>query len=391
MNAPASTVPNAAAPNGRRNTALIVVTIIILLGALVWWLLWHFIWSIQETTDDGYVAGNLVSITSQTMGTVTAVLADDTQRVEAGQTLVRLDPTDAQVALQRAAAALAQSVRQISQQSDTATEADAAVHSRQLELQKAQSDLQRRQPLLATHAISAEELRHAADAVELAKAALDGARREASAAHSIVEGSDTLHQPSVQQARAAYVQAWIDAQRGAIPTPISGYVAQRSVQLGQRIAPGQALMTVIPLDNLWINANFKESQLRNLRIGQKATITTDLYGSKVDFHGRVEGVSAGTGAAFALLPAQNASGNWIKVVQRVPVRIALDPKELAQRPLRIGLSTDVTVDITDRSGPVLAATPVKQDEVGTDIYAQQAAQAAAHADAIIAAAMRGHR
>jgi membrane fusion protein (multidrug efflux system) len=277
----------------------------------------------REQTDDAYVNGNKVVISAQVSGTVIAVLADDTQLVKAGQVLVRLDPIDAQTSLSRTASALAQTVRQVRQERATADQYDSAIETRKLELARAAADLAKREPLLADHAIAPEEVRHARESVELARAALTQAVRQS--AHACLGGRHRGRGQSGRSAgQAAYRDAWIAAQRNAVVAPVTGYVAERSVQLGQHIQAGQALMTVIPLNSLWVDANFKEVQLRHLRIGQPAQVRSDLYGGSFIFHGHVEGMSAGTGAAFSLLPAQNASGNWIKVVQRVPVRIQID-------------------------------------------------------------------
>jgi len=335
------------------------MAIVFVLLGVGWALLEHFVLSQREKTDDAYVAGNQVVVSSQNAGTVVEVAAENTTLVDAGQVLVRLDPVDAQQALARAESMLAQAVRQVRQQQSQAGQFDAGIAARQLELARAEADLKRREPLLGDQAIAPEELRHARDAVELARSALSQAQRQAGAAHALVDNGDIEGNPSVMQARVAYRDAWIAAQRNAIVAPIRGYVAQRSVQLGQRIAPGQALMSIIALDNLWLDANFKEGQIRNLRLGQPVTIVSDLYGGDVEYHGKLLGLSAGTGAAFSLLPAQNASGNWIKVVQRVPVKIALDREELTKHPLRIGLSTTATVDTHDRSGTVIAAAPTE--------------------------------
>jgi membrane fusion protein (multidrug efflux system) len=314
---------------------------------------------------------------------VVAVLADDTQLVRAGQPLVRLDPVDAQTALSRASSALAQTVRQVRQQRATADQYDAAIASRRLELARAKADLTQREPLLAAQAIAAEEVRHQREAVALAQAALDQAERQAGAAHALIDGTSVADNPAVLEAKAAFRDAWISAQRNGIVAPVTGYVAERSVQLGQHIQAGQALMTVIPLDQLWVDANFKEVQLRNLRIGQPVEIDSDLYGGAVVFRGRVKGMSAGTGAAFSLLPAQNASGNWIKVVQRVPVRIQVDPHDLQKYPLRVGLSTTVTVDTKDRNGPVLAADVENEAPNDPHVLIQDLDRAGSEADAII--------
>ena len=310
-------------PAKRRRTLWLLLLAFVLLG-LIWVVLWLLVFSRRESTDDAYVGGNQVAISAQVPGTVVAILADDTQYVQAGQVLVKLDATDASVRLAQARSALAQAVRQVRQQTDTAGSSDAAVAARQLDLSKAQADLKRRLPLLAAHAEAPETIQHLRDGVAQARAALAAAQAQASAQHASVEGTDTANNPAVLQARANFRAVWVAAQRNAIHAPVSGYVAQRSVQLGNSVQAGQQLMTVLPLHDLWIDANFKESQLRHIRIGQPVTVEADLYGGSVEYHGKVVGLGAGTGSVFSLLPAQNATGNWIKVVQRVPVRITLD-------------------------------------------------------------------
>jgi membrane fusion protein (multidrug efflux system) len=369
--------------NGKRRRILLVIALIFIgIGALaaVYWVL---VLSKREKTDDAYVNGNKVTISAQVAGTVVAVLADDTQLVKAGQVLVKLDPIDAETALSRSANALAQTVRQVRQQKATADQYDSAIETRKLELARAETDLAKREPLLAERAIPAEEVRHAQESVEMARAALTQAERQARSAHALVDGTPVESNPAVLQARDVYRDAWISAQRNAVVAPVTGYVAERSVQLGQHIQAGQALMSVIPLNSLWIDANFKEAQLRNLRIGQKAEVRSDLYGGSYIYHGRVEGMSAGTGAAFSLLPPQNASGNWIKVVQRVPVRIQIDDGDLAKSPLRVGLSATVTVDTTSRNGAVLAMDTSDNSVGDTQVYTQDLAKANAEADAIV--------
>jgi membrane fusion protein, multidrug efflux system len=314
---------------------------------------------------------------------VTAIMTDDTQHVDAGQVLVKLDGTDADVRLRQTSSALAQAVRQVREQTDSVTGADATVAAREVDLRKAEADLQRHLPLVAAQAESPEIVQHMRDAVAQAQAAVDTAKAQAKASRAAVEGVDIAQNPTVQQARANFRAAWIASQRNTIVAPVSGYVAQRSVQLGASITPGQQLMTIVPLHNLWIDANFKENQLRHIRIGQPVKITTDTYGSSVEFHGKVIGLGAGTGSVFSLLPAQNATGNWIKVVQRVPVRIELNNDELDKHPLRVGLSADVTVDISNDQGALLAGTPLPPAE--TSVYDQVAAQADAEAEKIISA------
>jgi len=374
----------AAKDPAKRRRALLIVAGIFILAALVWLLLWLFVFSVRESTDNAYVGGNQVAISSQVPGTVVAIMADDTEHVKAGQVLVRLDPTDAEVRLRQASSALAMAVRQVREQTDSAHGADAAVAARKVQLAQARSDLRRHLPLLAAHAESPEIVQHLRDAVAQAQAALDTAEAQARAAHAAIAGTDIADNPAVRQARANFRAAWIAAQRDTIVAPVSGYVAQRSVQLGNSVQPGQRLMTVVPLHHLWLDANFKEGQLRHIRIGQPVKITTDLYGDGVVYHGKVIGLGAGTGSVFSLLPAQNATGNWIKVVQRVPVRISLSDKELDKHPLRIGLSADAVVDIRHDKGPVLAQGEAQPAAV-TDVYDNVASQADAEADKIIRA------
>jgi membrane fusion protein (multidrug efflux system) len=379
-----ATVEPAAPPTAakRRRILLLIAVIFIVLGAL-WAVYWILVLSKREQTDDAYVNGNKVVISPQISGTVIAVLADDTQLVTAGQVLVRLDPIDAETALNRTASALAQAVRQVRQTKWTADQYDSVIETRKLELVRAEADLAKREPLLTDHAIAPEEVRHARETVEMARAALTQAVRQSASSHALVDGTRVEDNPAVLQAKAAYRDTWITAQRNAVVAPVTGYVAERSVQLGQHIQAGQALMMIIPLNSLWVDANFKEVQLRNLHIGQPAEVRSDLYGGSSIFHGRVVGMSAGTGAAFALLPPQNASGNWIKVVQRVPVRVQIDRKDLEKWPLRVGLSTTVTVDTTSRSGPVLAPAATMRPVGDTQVYTQDLEKADAEADAVV--------
>jgi membrane fusion protein (multidrug efflux system) len=374
----------APAPDSRKRTKiLLLIALIFIVVGLLWGAYWVLVLSKRERTDDAYVNGNKVVISAQVSGTVIAVLTDDTQLVKSGQVLVKLDPIDAETALSRTASSLAQTVRQVRQEKLTADQYDSAIESRKVELARAQADLAKREPLLADHAIAPEEVRHAQESVELARAALAQALRQSSSSHALVDGTSVEENPRVLEAKAAYRDAWVAAQRNAVVAPVTGYVAERSVQLGQHIQAGQSLMTVIPLDSLWVDANFKEVQLRNLRIGQPAEVRSDLYGGSFLFHGHVRGMSAGTGAAFSLLPAQNASGNWIKVVQRVPVRIQIDPEDLKKSPLRVGLSATVTVDTTSRGGPVLAQDANDKPVGDTEVYTQDLAKANAEADAVV--------
>jgi membrane fusion protein, multidrug efflux system len=380
----ANVAPAAPAPaNGKRTKILLLIAVIFIVLGVLWAAYWVLVLSKREQTDDAYVNGNKVVISAQISGTVVAVLADDTQLAKAGQVLVRLDPVDADTSLNRAASALAQAVRQVRQEKSTADQYDSVIETRRLELARAQADLAKREPLLSDKAIAPEEVRHARESVDMARAALAQAVRQSAAAHALIDGAQVEDNPAVLQAKAAYRDAWIAVHRNAVVAPVTGFVAERSVQLGQHIQAGQALMTVIPLNALWVDANFKEVQLRHLRIGQAAQVRSDLYGGSFIFHGHVKGMAAGTGAAFALLPAQNASGNWIKVVQRVPVRIQIDDNDLKNSPLRVGLSATVTVDTTNRDGPVLATSATDAPVGDTQVYILDLDKAGAEADAVV--------
>jgi membrane fusion protein (multidrug efflux system) len=315
---------------------------------------WSSVGPYQESTEDAFVNGNVVAVTSQVGGVVTAIAADDTDHVSAGTTLLQLDDVDAQLALQRAQAQLARTVRQVRAQHASVGQARATVALREVELARARADLERRQQLEAGGAVSGEEVRHAQDAVRAGEAALALAGQQLAASQALVERTSVESHPDVLAASSQLRDAWIAARRTRVPAPVSGVVAKRSVQVGARIGPGVALMSVVPLDQLWVDANFKESQLSHIRAGQPVTLTADVYGKQVVYRGTVVGQDAGTGSAFSLLPAQNATGNWVKVVQRVPVRIALDPQELARHPLQLGLSMKVNVDTRERGGSRLA-------------------------------------
>jgi membrane fusion protein (multidrug efflux system) len=369
--------------NPRRRKALLVLASVFGVVALAWLLWWYLVLSRRETTTDAYVAGNQIAVSSQVSDPVIALLVDDTQRVETGQELIRLDATDARLALARTESALRVAVDGARQQNATAGQFDAQTAGRRLELEQAEAQLARRRPLLATKAISLEELRQAETQVELARAALLASERQAIAARAIAGKLTPEAQPVVGEARALYQQAWVSVRRHRILAPASGYVARRSVQIGQRVQPGEPLLTIVPLDKVWIDGNFKESQLKSLRIGQTADITADMYGSSVHYKGRVTGMAAGTGAAFSLLPAQNASGNWVKVVQRIPVRIELDAAELQQHPLRIGLSISVKVDTQDKSGDMLNRSVQQTQVAGTSLYDADVDAAAAAAEAVV--------
>ncbi|HTL91989.1 MAG TPA: HlyD family efflux transporter periplasmic adaptor subunit [Steroidobacteraceae bacterium] len=345
--------------------ALSAAVVVIALLWLAWWLLYG---RFYESTDDAYVAGDMVNVMSQVSGTVVSIGADETDRIEAGQQLVRLDATDAYIALQDAEQQLARTVRQTHTVFATRDQLRAVVDQRRADLARAQSDFDRRRNLAATGAVSGEELGHAQDSLKAARDAMVAAEKNLAASSALVGRTGVADNPDVRAAATQVERAWLALVRTSVRAPVTGYVARRTVQLGERIAPGAPLMAIVPLGRLWLEANFREVQLRRMRIGQAATVVADLYGGHVTYHARVAGLGMGTGAAFALLPAQNATGNWIKVVQRVPVRITLDADELAAHPLRIGLSTVVTVDMRDTSGPELAPTPREQPVLSTRAF-----------------------
>jgi membrane fusion protein, multidrug efflux system len=356
--------------NGKRRRQLIVLTLLILAVAITLFLYWFLHLRFYQSTDDAYVGGNVVQISAQVGGTVTAVKADDTQIVQAGQPLVTLDAADAQVAMAQAEAALAQAVRQTRQVFLNNDNLEAAVTTAQTNLDRAREDLRRRQGGIDSGAVSQEDVTHAQDTVKTATAALKQAHTALAVNEALTDKTSVTEHPNVQQAAAQVRKAYLNFSRVNVDAPITGFVSKRSVQVGQRIAAGTPMMAIVPLEQIWIDANFKESQLKDIHLGQAVEVVTDAYGSDVVFHGVVQGFSAGTGSAFSLLPAQNATGNWIKIVQRVPVRVALDPEEIKAHPLRVGLSTTATIDIRSKA----KIKPVTTD-YQTDIYKDLSAQA----------------
>lgn len=333
----------------KRKRQLTILALIFAVAGLAWVIHWYIHGRTHESTDDAYVAGNLIRITPRVSGTVVAVLADDTDHVKQGQPLVKLDDTDARLALDKAEATLGETVRRISQTFEARAQQAANVAVKQRNLEQAEADLARREKAVAVEAVSREETEHALAARDKAKSELQLAQAQLAASNAAVVGTTVETHPAVKQAEAQLREAWLTLQRCEISAPENGQIAKRSVQVGQQVAPGMSLMALVPMNQLWVEANFKEDQLRGMTIGQPVLLTSDLYGSGVTLHGTVVGLSPGTGSVFSLLPAQNASGNWIKIIQRLPVRIALDPKDLAEHPLRVGLSMRVEVD-TGASG-----------------------------------------
>ena len=351
---------SAAEPNPqKRRGRLIALAVVVLLGLAGYGFWWYSHARFFADTDDAYVASDLIQITNQVGGTVLSVTADDTQHVARGQLLVELDPADARVAVAEAEAELARSVRSVRSLFAQSQGLQAQIRERQVALETARANLKRRQAVAAEGGVSAEELQHARDEVAQLSAALDVSRQSLHTTEAQIADTDVDNNPQVLAAAARLRDAALALRRTKIYAPVSGTVARRSIQVGTRIAAGTPLMAVVPLDAVWVDANFKEVQLSGMRVGQPVSLFSDLYGSDVVYHGKLVGLGAGSGAAFAVLPAQNASGNWIKIVQRVPVRIALDPTELAQHPLRVGLSMTAEVDLHDDSGSIVA-TQVRQ-------------------------------
>lgn len=395
-----TTEPNpnakAAAPqtagNGKRKKALAILAttaIVAGLGWASWYLLvarWH------EDTDDAYVQGNVVSIVPQTIGTVVSIDADDGMKVEAGQALVHLDPNDARVAYDQSIANLANTVRQVRGLYSAVESGNADLAAREAQVARARADLKRREGLVGNGAVSAEELAHARNELAVLEAGLRASSGNLSRNRALVDATTVSNQPQVEAAASQVRQAYLNLQRTAIVAPVSGYVAKRQVQLGQRVQPGATMMTIVPLEQVWVEANFKETQLAKMRIGQPVKVHADLYGGDVEYDGKVTSLGLGTGSAFSLLPAQNASGNWIKIVQRVPVRIEVDAKQLAEHPLRLGLSMHADVTVRDQAGPVLAQ-PRKGDQplLTTTAYEKQLADANALIDKVIRENLPGIR
>ncbi len=343
--------------NFPRILGLSLLALAVIGGLAGWASYWFLIGQHHVTTDDAYVNGDVVEITSEVPGTVVALHVDNTQKVAAGDALLALDPADARIAVAAAEADLALAIRQVRSLGAQAEQLRAQIASNQTTLERAQSDYKRRQTLVDAGGVSMEELSHARDNIQQLSATVDAARAAYKATESQIAGTTIATHPTVRAAAARLRNAELALRRSAITAPIAGVIAKRSVEIGQHIDPGTPLMSIIPLEDLWIEANFKEVQITNIRPGQPVAVHVDVYGSSQLYHGRVAGVAAGSGGTFALLPPQNATGNWIKIVQRVPVRILLDPAEVKAHPLRLGLSSVIDVDISRTDD--LPATPIR--------------------------------
>ena len=382
----ASTTDAADAQNQRKRKLGLTIAIgLFLLIGLAWAAYWFLYARFHETTENAYVSGNMVMVNAQTVGTVEAIMADENQEIKAGQVLIKLNPTDAQVALSQAQAQLAQATRQIQNAFNNAGVANAQLSQAASAVRTAQDAVNRRAKLVPTGAVSKEEYDQALNALKQAQAAYKTANEQNKTASAQIAGTTTLNHPAIEAAKAAFRSAYINNKRLAVLAPIDGVVAKRSVQVGQQISPGVPLMTIVAANQVWVEANYKETQLANLRVGQPVELEADVYGSSVKFKGTVQGIGIGTGSSFSVLPAQNATGNWIKIVQRVPVRVNLDPEQLKQHPLRVGMSMHVSVDTNDRNGAVLGAVTGTQAPANlqTNVYAQDEAEANQVADQII--------
>jgi membrane fusion protein (multidrug efflux system) len=383
MNAPQSPSANEPAKkSGKRKALLAMLAVLLAMAGAVYGLFYFLVARFHVDTDDAYVNGNVVQITPQVTGTVVAVNADNTQVVKKGEPIVQIDPADATIALQQAEANLGQTVRQVHGLYVDDEKYRADIAERQSDLSKARDDLRRRLSTGMTGAVSDEEISHARDAIRSAQAALDAAQKQLDANRALTANTSVKKHPNVLASAARVRDAYLAYARTTLPAPVTGYVAQRSVQVGQRVSPGTPLMSVVPLEQVWVDANFKEWQLRQIRVGQSVELIADVYGSSVVYHGKVVGFTPGTGSALALLPAQNATGNWIKVVQRLPVRIEIPPAELEKHPLRVGLSMNVDVDVKDSTGGQLGSDP--NSTYKTDVFEKYGEQADAAIARIIA-------
>jgi membrane fusion protein (multidrug efflux system) len=352
--APTAPAPAAAPAASKRGRNFKILGGVVAICAVGYASYWYWYARYFESTDDCYVNGDVVAITTEIPGTVIQLHVDDTQSVARDQPLLELDPADAEVAVSNAEANLARAVRAVRALFAQADQFRAEIRDREVDLRQAEQDHERRTGLLKDGAISSEELQHTQDRINEVRASLTATEQQLNETTAQIDRTTIPTHPQVLAAIAAVRDASLALRRTRVTAPVSGVIAQRSVQLGQRVAAGTPLMGVVPLDAVWVDANFKEVQLRDMRVGQPVTLRADEYGGAAVYHGKLVGLSAGSGTAFALLPAQNASGNWIKIVQRLPVRVALDPGELRSHPLRIGLSVTARVDIRDTSGPLVS-------------------------------------
>ena len=358
-----------AAPSNKaknRKKGLSIFILLLIVSGILTAFYWLFFLKDIESTEDAYVGGNQIMVSGQVAGNVAKINVDNMDKVRAGDILIELDDTNAKLSFEQAQSNLANAVRQIKQLEFTVQQLQAAVNANEITLAQAQGNLNRRVQLEKSGAIDQESFQHAKEAVALAKANLSSSQNQLAANQALLLARPLMQQPQIQNAVAAVKQAWLNLQRTQIKSPIDGYVARRSAQVGQAVSVGSPLMAVISTEQMWLDANFKETQLTDMRLGQPAEVHFDLYGKDKVFHGTVVGIDIGTGSAFSLLPSQNASGNWIKVVQRIPVRIQLDAQQIAENPLRIGLSATVKVNVAKKDGAFLREIDAPRTHYTTD-------------------------
>ena len=365
---------------------LIVVAVIV--AAVLLGVYYALFMRYHVSTDDAYVNGNLVRLTPQISGTVVAINTDATQYVRRGQVLIELDPRDEKIALAQAKASLAETVREVAQLFVEERRDAAVVDAEQTQLKQSSEDFTRDRSLQAVHGVSLETLEHDDNAVRSARAALQQAQASLAGTQAEIAGTTPATHPRVLEAEANLRAAWLALDRTRVLAPVSGYVVRRSVELGEQVSPASEMLALVPVTSMWIDANFKENQLGSLRIGQPVEVTVDMYGSHVRYHGTVLGLTAGTGSALAVLPTQNASGNWIKIVQRLPVRIGLEPAELARHPLFLGLSANIDVGVRNTNGSSLSQVPAWPATQRTDVYTGQDSGADRLIDDIVGANLR---
>ncbi len=362
------TAPESVAANSSRRRTLWLLTGLLLFLALIWFLYWIFVLRYYESTDDAYANGSMISVNSVISGSVEAFYADDTDLVQEGQLLILLDKTAYQIAYEKELATLAATVLQVRQIYDSVLANHATVENKQVALQRAQYDFDNRAKLVDSKAISDEEYTHSKDSLQTALLDLKVAEYQLKVAQDAAGNGPIETHPLIEQQKGAVRTAYYNLHHCAIYAPATGYVAQRSVNVGQSATPTQALMAIIPTDYVWVDANFKETQLTWMRIGQPASVWLDIYGSKVKYQGKVLGIASGTGSLFSLIPPQNATGNWIKIVQRLPVRISLDAETLKHYPIRLGLSAEVDVDLHNQDLPLLATIPATKAIAKTNVF-----------------------
>lgn len=362
--------PSPESKKQRQKWILINVISFFILCGVVYWIYWIAWGQFKESTDDAYVNGNMIMLTPQIEGIVTTILTDNTQLVESGQLLVQLDPHDYEIAFEKTKADLAETVRQVVQLFLKVDELDAKREVNQANLLRASLDYKHRQPLVADGSVSREEFEHSETTFYAAYFSLAEVVKELQAAQAEVDNTTIATHPRVQQTKTALQQAFLALHRCKVLAPTRGIITQRKAQVGQWVKAADPLMALVPVEEMWVDANFREVSLKHFRIGQPVKLVSDMYGDDMPYHGQIVGLNPGTGSVFSILPPQNATGNWIKIIQRVPVKISLNPLELKMHPLVLGLTMTVTVHTHDRSGLQLphasSAKPIYASDVYTD-------------------------